>query len=63
MTSNLLAGCFANVAGAVLNTPLDVVKSQIQRQTNKEKKFTGLAQGFVTIYKEEGPKAFLRGLG
>lgn len=53
-TSDLVAGFLANSGGAVLNTPLDVVKSQIQRQVGQEAKFTGVIQCFKVIHKEEG---------
>jgi solute carrier family 25 citrate transporter 1 len=60
--SDLLAGLVANSAGAVLNTPLDVVKTRIQRQTAGTAKYRTLLQSFVLIWREEGLSAFGRGL-
>jgi solute carrier family 25 citrate transporter 1 len=60
--SDLLAGLVANSAGAVLNTPLDVVKTRIQRQKAGTAKYRTMLQSFVLIWREEGLSAFGRGL-
>ncbi len=60
--SDLLAGFLANSAGAVLNTPLDVVKTRIQRQAAGTARYRTLLQSFALIWREEGLSAFGRGL-
>lgn len=61
-TSDVIAGALANSVGAVMNTPLDVVKSRIQRQSAGETKYNGLLRSFVIVYREEGIGALSKGL-
>lgn len=61
-SGDLIGGALANCVGAVLNTPLDVVKTRIQRQKPDSVRYHGVFQSFGLILKEEGLGAFSRGL-
>jgi hypothetical protein len=61
-TGDLVVGALANCVGAILNTPLDVVKTRIQRQAPGDVKYKTIRQSFVLILREEGIGAFSRGL-
>jgi len=51
--------------GPIVNNPLDVVKTRLQRQVVREghaPKYTGLAQACAVIAKEEGMLALWKGI-
>ncbi|KAL6909558.1 hypothetical protein ACP4OV_001839 [Aristida adscensionis] len=58
---NALIGAFAGAITGAVTTPLDVLKTRlmIQGQGNQ---YSGIVSCAQTILKEEGPKAFLKGL-
>ncbi len=62
--SDLAAGFVANCAGAIVNTPLDVVKTRIQQQAGSRAtaRYRTVAQAAALIWREEGWRAFARGL-
>jgi hypothetical protein len=48
----------------VCTAPFDIVKTRLQTQRILGvPRYTGVRNAFVTIYREEGAAAFLRGLG
>jgi|ERR1719422_867078 len=53
----LLGGVFATCC----NTPFDVVKSRIQGETGKTRRYTGLFQTLTLVLRTEGPKALYKG--
>ncbi|KAF2077064.1 hypothetical protein CYY_001631 [Polysphondylium violaceum] len=59
----LSSGFFAGTVAAAVTCPLDVVKTRIQVQRGTEERvYKGLFDGFKTILKEEGPRAFVKGM-
>lgn len=59
LTALLKSGVF------IVNNPLDVVKTRLQKQVvrpGKTPKYTGLAQACVVIAKEEGVLALWKGI-
>lgn len=62
---NFIAGCLAAGTSAVAVNPADVVKTRLQliNVGSNETRYTGLKHAFVDIYRNEGPKAFLKGAG
>jgi solute carrier family 25 citrate transporter 1 len=62
---SLLIGGLSGGMGPVVNNPLDVVKTRLQKQVvaaGKPAKYTGLAQACVVIAKEEGVLALWKGI-
>lgn len=62
---SLLIGGFSGGLGPIVNNPLDVVKTRMQKQVvveGKQPKYTGLAQACVVIAKEEGIGALWKGI-
>ncbi|KAK5576067.1 hypothetical protein RB653_007205 [Dictyostelium firmibasis] len=58
------SGFFAGAFAAAVTCPLDVIKTRIQVQRTTEKQiYNGMWDSFKTILKEEGPKAFVKGMG
>jgi len=60
-----IAGGVSGAFGPMINNPLDVIKTRIQRQVihaNHEPKYKGLIQGCTIIAKEEGFLALWKGL-
>ncbi|EGC39867.1 hypothetical protein DICPUDRAFT_85907 [Dictyostelium purpureum] len=58
------SGFFAGAFAAAVTCPLDVIKTRIQVQRSTEKQiYKGMFDSFKTILKEEGPKAFVKGMG
>mmetsp|Transcript_19878 Transcript_19878/g.24537 ORF Transcript_19878/g.24537 Transcript_19878/m.24537 type:complete len:332 (-) Transcript_19878:280-1275(-) len=61
----LLMGGFSGAFGPMVNNPLDVVKTRIQRQVivpGHEPQYKGMVQSCMMIGREEGPKALWKGL-
>jgi len=60
---SLLSGCSAGFVSAGLVTPADVVKTRLQllNKGASEKSYSGVADAFKTILKNEGPTAFFKG--
>lgn len=59
--ADVVAGALANSIGAVINSPLDVVKSRIQRQVGAERVYKGILQSAALIVRQEGPLALSKG--
>ena len=62
---SLVIGGFSGGMGPLVNNPLDVVKTRMQKQViheGKAPKYTGLAQSCVVIAKEEGVLALWKGI-
>jgi solute carrier family 25 citrate transporter 1 len=62
---SLMIGGFSGGMGPLVNNPLDVVKTRLQKQVvheGKQPKYTGLVQACVVIAKEEGPLALWKGI-
>jgi len=62
---SLLIGGFSGGMGPLVNNPLDVVKTRLQKQVvvpGKTPKYTGLMQSCVLIAKEEGLLALWKGI-
>jgi len=62
---SLLIGGFSGGMGPLVNNPLDVVKTRLQKQIvvpGKKPKYTGLVQACVVIAKEEGLLALWKGI-
>ena len=62
---SLLLGGISGGMGPLVNNPLDVVKTRMQRQVvvpEREPKYRGLVQSCVVIAREEGTAALLKGI-
>jgi len=62
---SLMIGGLSGGMGPLVNNPLDVVKTRLQKQVTvpgKESKYKGLGQSIVLIAKEEGPLALWKGI-
>jgi solute carrier family 25 citrate transporter 1 len=62
---SLVIGGFSGGMGPLVNNPLDVVKTRLQKQVvheGKAPKYTGLIQACLLIAKEEGPLALWKGI-
>lgn len=62
---SLLIGGLSGGMGPLVNNPLDVVKTRLQKQVTvpgKDPKYKGLFQSIVVIGKEEGPLALWKGI-
>lgn len=62
---SLLLGGVSGGFGPLLNNPLDVVKTRMQKQVikpGKRTKYTGIVQAIGLIYKEEGGLALWKGI-
>lgn len=62
---SLLLGGLSGGVGPLVNNPLDVVKTRLQKQVvvrGKEPKYTGLAQACLVIAREEGVLALWKGI-
>lgn len=62
---SLLIGGLSGGMGPMVNNPLDVVKTRLQKQVvteGKPPKYTGLLQACGVIAKEEGPLALWKGI-
>jgi solute carrier family 25 citrate transporter 1 len=62
---SLMIGGFSGGMGPLVNNPLDVVKTRLQKQVvheGKQPKYTGLVQACVVIAKEEGGLALWKGI-
>jgi hypothetical protein len=60
---NMIAGGFAGLIGTVVSIPFDVVKTRLQVQSMTSDRYNGMFNAFIRIYKEEGTRAFFKGLG
>jgi solute carrier family 25 citrate transporter 1 len=62
---SLCIGGFSGGMGPLVNNPLDVVKTRLQKQVTvpgKDPKYKGLFQSIIVIAKEEGPLALWKGI-
>ena len=62
---SLTIGGFSGGLGPLVNNPLDVVKTRLQKQVvhkGKTPKYTGLLQACMVIAKEEGVLALWKGI-
>lgn len=62
---SLLIGGFSGGMGPLVNNPLDVVKTRLQKQVivpGKTPKYTGLLQACAVIFREEGLLALWKGI-
>lgn len=62
---SLTIGGLSGGMGPMVNNPLDVVKTRLQKQVvveGKTPKYTGLVQACVVIAREEGPLALWKGI-
>jgi solute carrier family 25 citrate transporter 1 len=62
---SLTIGGLSGGMGPLVNNPLDVVKTRLQKQIitpGKTPKYTGMVQCMVVIAKEEGPTALWKGI-
>jgi solute carrier family 25 citrate transporter 1 len=60
-----MIGGFSGGMGPLVNNPLDVVKTRLQKQVvheGKKPKYTGLIQACAVIAKEEGSLALWKGI-
>lgn len=61
--AHLMAGAGAGSTAAAITNPMDVAKTRLQTQgETKIKKYNGMVQTLVTIWKEEGRRGYLRGI-
>jgi hypothetical protein len=62
---HLSSGAIAGAIATTMTIPVDVVKTRLQTQSSSEGlyQYKGIADAFKTIFREEGPKTFFRGLG
>lgn len=62
---NFVAGCVAAGTAAAAVNPADVVKTRLQVINTglNEERYNNLRQAFIQIYRKEGPRAFLKGVG
>ncbi|GJN06200.1 hypothetical protein PR202_ga23904 [Eleusine coracana subsp. coracana] len=58
---NALIGAFAGAITGAITTPLDVMKTRMMVQ-GQGKQYSGIVSCAQTILREEGPKAFLKGI-
>ncbi|KAG6538837.1 hypothetical protein ZIOFF_003988 [Zingiber officinale] len=59
---NALIGAFAGAITGAITTPLDVMKTRLMVQGSVNQ-YNGLLNCAQTIFREEGPAAFLKGIG
>ncbi|ESK89187.1 putative odc2-mitochondrial 2-oxodicarboxylate carrier [Moniliophthora roreri MCA 2997] len=62
--NNFISGSIGGLAGTVINTPFDVVKSRIQgtiKVPGVKPKYNWTYPALVTIFREEGPAALYKG--
>ena len=62
---SLLIGGFSGGMGPLVNNPLDVVKTRLQKQVirpGQTAKYTGLGQALLVIAREEGVLALWKGI-
>lgn len=58
----LVSGALAGAPAAFFTTPADVIKTRLQVEAKPgQVKYTGIANAFTLILKEEGPSAFFKG--
>nr|XP_060614331.1 solute carrier family 25 member 45 isoform X2 [Anolis sagrei ordinatus] len=58
----LVAGGFAGTVSWALATPMDVVKARLQMDGVKRVEYRGIMDCFLTSFRREGARVFLRGL-
>ena len=59
----LIAGGFSGISAWVVSYPFDVVKTRIQIDGVIRKEYDGMIDCFVKTYRNEGLRAFVKGLG
>ncbi|KAL0478197.1 mitochondrial 2-oxodicarboxylate carrier ODC [Acrasis kona] len=62
MVPLLFAGFLAGVSGTILNTPVDVIKTRMQKSDQVNNKITGTIQGIAYIARHESVGALYSGL-
>ncbi|KYR00569.1 mitochondrial substrate carrier family protein [Tieghemostelium lacteum] len=62
---HILSAAGAGVVNSTFTNPIWVVKTRFitQEMKGRQRKYTGIIQCFISIYKEEGFAAFYKGLG
>jgi hypothetical protein len=62
--NHMVSGALGAACGVVVSNPLDVAKTRLQTQGSlREHRYSGVRQVLRSIYREDGPRGFLRGLG
>ncbi|KNC75763.1 hypothetical protein SARC_11721 [Sphaeroforma arctica JP610] len=62
---HLMIGGFSGAMGPLCNSPLDVIKTRLQKQTivkGQKPKYDGVTGAISTMFREEGIRAFYKGL-
>lgn len=59
---NAFVGAFAGALTGAITTPLDVIKTRLMVQGTANR-YKGIVDCVQTVIKEEGPQAFLKGIG
>lgn len=67
LAARLLTGCLSGGVAAFISCPAEVCLVRISNDStlppDKRRNYTGVANAFIRIVREEGPKAFLQGSG
>jgi len=63
LMAHLAAGGGAGSVAAALTNPMDVAKTRLQTQGDVGKKYSGMYNTLLTIWKEEGLTGYCRGIG
>jgi len=62
VTAHFIAGGGAGSIAAALTNPFDVAKTRLQTQGDTGKKYSGMSDALITMWKEEGKSGYLRGI-
>jgi len=63
-TAQLVNGALAGATSAAVTCPMDVVKTRLQVQNTMEaERYKNTFDAFSRILREEGPRAFTKGIG
>jgi len=63
VATTLMAGGGAGCCAAALSTPLDVVKTRLQTQSDMKRMYSGMMSVLRCVHQEEGWRGFTRGIG